>query len=55
MPMLLLFKQQKGATMNEPNGKDIISFLISLYAEQEGVTIKYEWDGELYQTRKETY
>lgn len=37
------------------NGKDIISFLISLYAEQEGVHIKYEWDGELYQTRKETH
>lgn len=25
-----------------PNGKDLISFLISLYAEQEGVTIKFE-------------
>ena len=25
-----------------PNGKDILALLISLYAEQEGVTIKYE-------------
>ena len=25
-----------------PTGKDILALLISLYAEQEGVTIKYE-------------
>lgn len=25
-----------------PNGKDILALLISLYAEQEGVTITYE-------------
>ena len=25
-----------------PNGKNLLSLLISLYAEQEGVTIKYE-------------
>ena len=25
-----------------PNGKDILALLIALYAEQEGVTIKYE-------------
>lgn len=25
-----------------PNGKDLVSFLISLYAEQEGVRIKFE-------------
>lgn len=28
--------------MKEPNGKDLLSVLISLYAEQEGVEIKYE-------------
>lgn len=26
----------------KPNGKDLLALLISLYAEQEGVTIKYE-------------
>ena len=26
----------------EPNGKDLLAILISLYAEQEGVKIKYE-------------
>lgn len=25
-----------------PNGKDLLALLISLYAEQEGVEIKYE-------------
>ena len=25
-----------------PNGKDLLALLISLYAEQEGVKIKYE-------------
>lgn len=25
-----------------PNGKDLLALLISLYAEQEGITIKYE-------------
>ena len=27
-----------------PNGKDLLALLISLYAEQEGVTIKYEME-----------
>ena len=27
-----------------PTGKDILALLISLYAEQEGVTIKYEME-----------
>lgn len=27
--------------MNEPNGKDLLRTLIQLYAEQEGVKIKY--------------
>ncbi len=39
----------------KPNGKDLLALLISLYAEQEGVAIKYELDGEQYQTRKETH
>jgi hypothetical protein len=26
----------------QPNGKDLLAVLISLYAEQEGVEIKYE-------------
>ncbi len=30
----------------KPNGKDLLALLISLYAEQEGVKIKYELDGE---------
>lgn len=28
--------------MKEPNGKDLLELLISLYAEQEGVKITYE-------------
>ena len=28
--------------MNYPNGKDLLALLISLYAEQNGVTITYE-------------
>ena len=28
--------------MKDPNGKDLLEILISLYAEQEGVKIKYE-------------
>lgn len=28
--------------MKEPNGKDLLALLISLYAEQEGVKITYE-------------
>ena len=28
--------------MKEPNGKDLLAKLIELYAEQEGVKIKYE-------------
>ena len=28
--------------MNKPNGKDLLALLISLYADQEGVEIKYE-------------
>lgn len=28
--------------MKKPNGKDLLELLISLYAEQEGVKIKYE-------------
>ena len=28
--------------MKTPNGKDLLEILISLYAEQEGVKIKYE-------------
>ena len=32
-------------TMNKPKGKDLLELLISLYAEQEGVKIKYELEG----------
>ena len=32
---------KEGETMT-PNGKDLLALLISLYAEQEGVEIKYE-------------
>ena len=32
--------------MNEPNGKDLMAILISLYAEQEGVKVKYELEGD---------
>lgn len=28
--------------MKEPNGKDLLATLIKLFAEQEGVKIKYE-------------
>ena len=28
-----------------PNGKDLLALLISLFAEQEGVKIKYELEG----------
>ena len=28
--------------MKEPNGKNLLAILIDLYAEQEGVKIKYE-------------
>lgn len=28
--------------MNQPNGKDLLALLVSLYAEQEGVKITYE-------------
>lgn len=28
--------------MKEPNGKDLLAKLIELYADQEGVKIKYE-------------
>lgn len=31
--------------MKEPNGKDLLALLISLYAEQEGVKINYELEG----------
>jgi hypothetical protein len=34
-------KQQKGEKMKEPNGTDLLKILIDLYAEQEGVKIKY--------------
>lgn len=27
--------------MDKPNGKDLLALLISLYAEQEGVTIRF--------------
>lgn len=32
--------------MEKPNGKDLLELLISLYAEQEGVKIKYKLEGE---------
>lgn len=32
--------------MEKPNGKDLMAILISLYAEQEGVKVKYELEGE---------
>ena len=35
MPIKLPEKQQ-------PNGKDLLEFLLALYAEQEGVKITYE-------------
>ena len=28
--------------MNAPNGRDLFTLLVSLYADQEGVTITYE-------------
>ena len=31
-----------GGCMKEPTGKDLLSLLIELYAEQEGVKITYE-------------
>ena len=31
--------------MNEPNGKDLLSTLIELLADQENVKIKYEIEG----------
>ena len=31
--------------MKNPNGKDLLALLISLYAEQEGVKITYEMEG----------
>lgn len=31
--------------MNEPNGRDLLATLIKLYAEQEGVNIKYIIEG----------
>lgn len=31
--------------MNKPNGKDLLAILVSLYAEQEGVKIKYKLEG----------
>jgi hypothetical protein len=36
---------KEGDPMKKPNGKDLLSLLISLYAEQEGVEIKYELEG----------
>lgn len=32
--------------MKEPNGLDLLATLIDLYAEQEGVKITYETEGE---------
>lgn len=32
--------------MKKPNGKDLLALLISLYAEQEGVKVKYKLEGE---------
>lgn len=32
--------------MKTPNGKDLLALLISLYAEQEGVKVKYKLEGE---------
>lgn len=32
--------------MKKPNGKDLLALLISLYAEQEGVEIKYELEAK---------
>lgn len=32
--------------MEKPNGKDLMAILISLYAEQEGVKVEYELEGE---------
>lgn len=32
--------------MEKPNGKDLMAILISLYAEQEGVKVKYKLEGE---------
>jgi hypothetical protein len=31
--------------MKEPNGKDLLSLLVSLLAEQEGLKITYEMEG----------
>lgn len=32
--------------MKKPNGKDLLAILVSLYAEQEGVKVKYELEGD---------
>ena len=32
--------------MKKPNGKDLLALLISLYAEQEGVKVKYKLEGD---------
>ena len=32
--------------MREPKGKDLLKTLIELLADQEGIKIKYELDGE---------
>ncbi len=32
--------------MEKPNGKDLLAILVSLYAEQERVKVKYELEGE---------
>jgi hypothetical protein len=32
--------------MKQPNGLDLLALLIDLYAEQEGVKITYEMEGE---------
>ena len=32
--------------MKKPSSKDLFALLIALYADQEGVTIKYKLEGE---------
>lgn len=42
----MLLAQKESGAVKEPNGFDLMSKLIELYAEQEGVKIKIEYIGE---------
>lgn len=38
-------RNEQRRRLEKPNGKDLLAKLIDLYAEQEGVKIKYELEG----------